>query len=97
MADLRLYRIILPVPDIERAAAFYSTVLETPGQRVSQGRHYFHCGGTILACYDPAADGDGGNDDWKFHPLQYFYFAVADLEGALTRVQDAGGTIDQDI
>ena len=29
-----------------------------PGSRVSSGRHYFDCGGTILACYDALADGD---------------------------------------
>jgi len=27
-----LYRIILPVPDIEQAEAFYSTIFDTPGQ-----------------------------------------------------------------
>ena len=43
----RLYRVILPVPDIDRAAAFYSAALAIPGERVSPGRHYFQCGGTI--------------------------------------------------
>jgi predicted enzyme related to lactoylglutathione lyase len=93
----RLYRTILPVTDIEQAAAFYAAVLGIPGQRVSPGRHYFHCGGTILACYDPVADGDGDNDDWHFHPHQYLYFAVADLENVLARIESAGGTIDRPI
>jgi predicted enzyme related to lactoylglutathione lyase len=97
MQTPRLYRVILPVPDIDRAAAFYAVVLATPGERVSPGRHYFQCGDTILACYDPAADGDGKADGWRFHPLQYFYFAVADLERAMTRVEAAGGTIDEPI
>jgi len=92
-----LYRIILPVNNIERAAAFYSTVLGTSGRRVSPGRHYFNCGGTILACYDPIADGDGKQGEWNFHPLQYIYFAVSDLEAARERVQNAGGTIEGDI
>jgi hypothetical protein len=39
MPTPRLYRVILPVPDIGRATAFWSAVLETPGQRVSPGRH----------------------------------------------------------
>jgi predicted enzyme related to lactoylglutathione lyase len=97
MPTPRLYRIILPVPDIERAAAFYGTVFGEPGQRVSPGRHYFDCGGTILACYDPVADGDGGQHGWRFHPLQYLYFAVADLEAAASRVQTAGGVIEEGI
>ena len=91
----RLYRVILPVADVERAVAFYGTVFQTPGQRISSGRHYFSCGDTILACYDPLADGDGELGDWRFHP--YLYFAVSDLEATLARVQTAGGTIDAGI
>jgi predicted enzyme related to lactoylglutathione lyase len=97
MKTPRLYRVILPVADIERAAAFYAAVFGTPGQRVSPGRHYFSCGETILACYDPVADGDGEQGGWRFHPSQYLYFAVPDLEAVLARVQAAGGTIDQGI
>ena len=92
-----LYRVILPVSDIDRAAAFYSALFNTPGQRVSPGRHYFNCGNTILACYDPVADGDGDQDGWRFHPHQYLYFAVADLEVMMARVQKAGGTIERGI
>jgi len=97
MPTAHLYRVILPVADIERAAVFYSVVFATPGQRISPGRHYFDCGGTILACYDPVADGDGEQDGWRFHPLQYLYFAVPDLEASLAAVRSAGGTIDGDI
>lgn len=97
MQTPRLYRVIVPVADIERAAAFYGLVFGTLGQRVSPGRHYFSCGGTILACYDPVADGDGEQGGWRFHPLQYLYFAVPDLEATLARVQTAGGTIDAGI
>ena len=93
----RLYRVILPVDNIERAAIFYGAVLGTPGKRVSPGRHYFECGGTILVCYDPVADGDGRVGKWRFHPLQYLYFAVPDLEAAIVRVRLAGGWIEQEI
>jgi uncharacterized glyoxalase superfamily protein PhnB len=83
----RLFRVILPVPDIEAAASFYARVLEIPGSRVSGGRHYFDCGGTILACYDALADGDpepvGPNP-------QYVYFSVDDLDGARRRAEEAG-------
>jgi predicted enzyme related to lactoylglutathione lyase len=86
----KLYRVILPVSDIDRAATFYGRLLEAPGQRVSPGRHYFDCGGTIIACYDPAADGDLLGGGWQPHPNQYLYFAVADLEAAFNRAKDAG-------
>ena len=92
-----LYRVIRPVPDIKRAAEFYGAVFGASGERVSAGRHYFNCGGTILACYDPVADGDGEQGNWHFHPSQYLYFAATDLEGTLAPVQTAGGMIDSGI
>lgn len=89
----RLFRVILPVTEIETAKTFYGLVLGIPGERVSPGRHYFECGGTVLACYDPVADGDGLEEGWKHHPRQYLYFAVSDLEATLERTIDAGGSI----
>lgn len=84
---MKLYRIIFPVTDIERAAAFYSYVFEQAGQRVSSGRHYFDLGGTIIACYDPVADGDELNDGWQFHDNQYIYIAVKNLENMHRKLQ----------
>jgi predicted enzyme related to lactoylglutathione lyase len=87
---IHLFRVILPVTDIERAAGFYTSLLGVPGERVSPGRHYFNCGGTILACYDPVADGDELEDGWKHHSNQYIYFAVPDLDGMHARAKSAG-------
>ncbi len=84
---VRLFRVILPVGDIKQAAAFYGTLLGAPGRRVSSGRHYFDCGETILACFDPRADGD----PWDARPNpDHVYFAVDDLEAALARARAAG-------
>lgn len=84
----RLFRVILPVSRIEEAAAFYSAVLDQPGRRVSPGRHYFDCGGTILACFDPRADGDS----WDATPNpDHVYFAVPDLEACHARVSSQPG------
>lgn len=59
---MQLFRVILPVADIEAATAFYQQVLGgQPGERVTSGRHYFDCGGVLLACWDPLADGDPEN------------------------------------
>jgi catechol 2,3-dioxygenase-like lactoylglutathione lyase family enzyme len=82
-----LYRVILPVSDIERAAAFYAAVFGAPGRRVSPGRHYFDCEGTILACFDPRADGDGYVAKSNPEPL---YFAVSDLRGTYEACAVAG-------
>jgi predicted enzyme related to lactoylglutathione lyase len=94
---INLYRVIQPVKDIQVAERFYSRVLGVPGERVSPGRHYFDCGSTILACYEPAADGDGDGQGWQHHDNQYLYFAVSDLEGAFARVREAGGEISAEI
>lgn len=87
-----LYRVILPVTDIDLAAKFYGTILDEPGKRVSNGRHYFggDSDGAILACYDPKADGDDFGEDWHHHPLQYIYFSVLELETAHKLCESAG-------
>ena len=87
MAAPRLFRVILPVTDIDAAASFYEYVLGTQGTRVSSGRHYFDCGGTILACYDALADGDA--EQVGPNP-QNVYFSVDDLETSHARAHDAG-------
>jgi predicted enzyme related to lactoylglutathione lyase len=92
-----LYRVILPVKDIEAAVRFYSRVLRIVGERVSPGRHYFACGQTILACYDPVADGDAMGTGWLHHSRQYIYFATDELEAALESVRDSGGQIEAPI
>lgn len=86
--NARLYRVILPVRDVNVAARFYGAIFADPGRRISPGRHYFDCGGTILACLDPARDGE----EVEFRPNpEWVYFAVADLEAALAAVRAAGG------
>lgn len=84
---MHLYRTIIPVPDIEKAEQFYSFLLDQPGERVSPGRHYFALGGTILACYDPVADGDEAGRGWTFHENQYVYIAVADIDSLFRKVR----------
>jgi predicted enzyme related to lactoylglutathione lyase len=94
---MKLYRVIVPVTDIEAAARFYAAVLGEPGRRVSSGRHYFGSagtGGAILACYSPRDDGDSPRygERWEPHPLQYIYLSCDDLEGARARCIGAGAS-----
>jgi predicted enzyme related to lactoylglutathione lyase len=87
-----LFRVIAPVADIDAAASFYGRILDDPGRRISPGRHYFGCGGAILACFDPRADGD----PWDARPNpDHLYFAVSDLELVFSRVQGASGAVVQ--
>lgn len=84
----RLYRVVLPVNDLDAAVSFYAALLEQPGMRVSGGRHYFSCGGVILAIYDPRGDGDDRTPRPNF---DHVYFAVDDLEGVFARAKTTGG------
>ena len=84
-----LFRVILPVSNIEAAASFYAAVLGSPGERISPGRHYFECEGTILACYDPTADGDGYAATANPEPI---YLAVSDLSAVYEACRATGAT-----
>ena len=85
---MRLYRVILPVDEIEPAARFYAELLGQAGMRVSGGRHYFRCGDVTLALYSPKGDGDTRTPRPNF---DHVYFAVDDLEDVYRRAQTLGG------
>jgi uncharacterized glyoxalase superfamily protein PhnB len=88
LAYPRLFRVIVPVGDIDRAAVFYGELLAQTGARVSPGRHYFRCGAVVLALYDARADGDATSG----RPLpDHLYFAVNDLEAVFARAERLGG------
>ena len=89
----KLFRVILPVNDIDRAALFYTKVLAQDGQRVSPGRHYFECEGVILACYDPKADGDEYEATSLSEPV---YLAVDNLQDTFQRAVDANAKFSAD-
>jgi catechol 2,3-dioxygenase-like lactoylglutathione lyase family enzyme len=84
---VHLYRVLVPVSDINAAQEFYESVLGTSGVRVSPGRHYFDCEGAILACFDPRADGDGYDAKPNPEPL---YLAVSNIEDTLQACKQAG-------
>lgn len=84
----RLFRVIMPVINIDAGAKFYSALLDSPGFRVSNGRHYFDCGGVILAVYDALTDGD---PNAVRHNPEHVYFAVPDLAAVFARAQQLGG------
>ncbi len=80
---MKLYRVILPAGDLGRSVDYFSRVLDTPGERVSGERHYFDCGGVILACVVPESAGQARpNSD-------HLYFAVSDLEATYSRAEEA--------
>ncbi len=86
---MKLYRIILPVTDLNKAVIFYSSILGQNGQKVSSGRHYFDLSGTILAIYDPIADGDDIKKEWTFHENQYIYISTGKLEDVHQKLKNS--------
>jgi catechol 2,3-dioxygenase-like lactoylglutathione lyase family enzyme len=84
-AGAHLFRVIMPVPDIEQAVAFYAKLLGQAGERIAPARHYFRCGGTILAVVDPSEHGV------EFRPnVEHVYFAVPDLKQRYAAARTAG-------
>jgi catechol 2,3-dioxygenase-like lactoylglutathione lyase family enzyme len=84
----RIFRVIMPALELDRSVSFYQQVLGEEGMRISPGRHYFMCGGVILAVYNPKADGDSTEPRPNF---EHVYFAVPDLEAFYERAERAGG------
>ncbi|MFI6166161.1 VOC family protein [Nocardia sp. NPDC051052] len=81
-----IFRIVIPVDDIEAATKFYSAILKTPGERVWVNRHYFRCGEVILACVEPGPEsGDFHIDD----DPRVIYLGVDDLEETMELVRRA--------
>jgi catechol 2,3-dioxygenase-like lactoylglutathione lyase family enzyme len=87
MSEANLYRVIMPAGDIEVSSAFYARLFDQPGMKVSGGRHYFRCGGVVLAVYSPAGDGDRTTPHANFG---HVYISVDDLEAVFGRAQALG-------
>ena len=80
-----LFRVILQVSDLDRAVAFYSTLLGIEGRSIRRARHYFDCGSVILALVDQTG-GDG-----EVRPLpDNIYFSVSDIESVYERARELG-------
>jgi predicted enzyme related to lactoylglutathione lyase len=92
----RLVRVLIRVPEIEGAAAFYEQVLGVSGRRVSPGRHHLALGDIEVVCYDPAADGDL-HDTAQSPSLWQLYVAADEIESVLNRVECAMGHVEQPI
>jgi hypothetical protein len=92
MAD-KLFRIILQVDNLDKAADFYAKLLNDPGRRIPYAsRHYIDCGRVILALVDVTAGGE------EAKPLpDKIYFAVGDLEDVYARATDLGCLSSDDV
>jgi len=81
----RIFRVTLEVASLEEAAAFYAKLLGQDGTRHRGARHYFDCGGVILAVLDPTQGGLEPTPGPKS-----LYFAVTDLDAVHKRAAKLG-------
>jgi len=82
---VKIFRVTAEVDNLSAAAAFYQALLGHAGTRHPGARHYFDCGGVILAVLDVAAGGVAP------HPLpKSLYFAVDDIAAVHARAQQLG-------
>ena len=80
MTAPKIFRVTVEVSNIDKAAAFYAKLLDTEGKRHPGARHYFDCGGVILAVLDPTQGGLTPTPGAKS-----LYFAVDDIEAVHKR------------
>lgn len=84
MTDVpKLFRVTVEVGNLDEAASFYARLFATSGKRHPGARHYFDCGGVIVAVLDPTQGGLSPTAGPKS-----LYFAVKDIEAAHQRAKE---------
>jgi catechol 2,3-dioxygenase-like lactoylglutathione lyase family enzyme len=81
----KLFRVTLEVADLERATQLYAALFGLDGQRHPGGRHYFDCGGVIVAVLDVSRGGMSPTPGPKS-----LYFAVDDVDSVHQRADQLG-------
>lgn len=84
----QLFRVSIPVRNLDVAERFYGRLLGNSGERIGLGWHYFHFGQAVLACHNAAAEGETNLPAPHTEPL---CIAVDDnLEQLLIRARNLG-------
>ena len=81
----KLFRVTLEVADLERATQLYAALFGLDGQRYPGARHYFDCGGVIVAVLDVSRGGMPPTPGPKS-----LYFAVDDVDAVHARAEQLG-------
>lgn len=83
---MRVFRIAVPVSQIDRSRAFYEHMLAIEADDTVPSRLYLHCGDVIVALIDWGMGGRG-----PFRPApETLYFATGELDAVHARAVDAG-------
>jgi catechol 2,3-dioxygenase-like lactoylglutathione lyase family enzyme len=78
----KLFRVTLEVADLERATDIYADLFGQEGQRHPGARHYFECGGVIVAVLDVSQGGMTPTPGPKS-----LFFAVDSVEASHERAE----------
>jgi catechol 2,3-dioxygenase-like lactoylglutathione lyase family enzyme len=81
----KLFRVTVEVVDIDAATGLYRELFGGDGERHPGARHYFDCGGTIVALIDVSQGGLSPTPGPKS-----LYFAVDDIEAVHERASRLG-------
>src|SRR5436305_10844738 len=81
----KLFRVTLEVAHLDQATRLYSELLGIAGKRHPGARHYYDCGGVILAVLDVSRGGVPPTAGPKS-----MYFAVADVTAVHARARSLG-------
>lgn len=84
-STMKIFRATFEVANLGQGATFYAKLLDMPGKRHPGARHYFDCGGVILAVLDVAAGGLAPTPGPKS-----LYFAVSDVAAVHARAKTLG-------
>jgi catechol 2,3-dioxygenase-like lactoylglutathione lyase family enzyme len=79
----KVFRITVEVSNLDEATKFYSKLLDLEGKRHPGARHYFNCGGVILAVLDVSQGGVTPTPGPKS-----LYLAVRDVEAVHARAAE---------
>jgi predicted enzyme related to lactoylglutathione lyase len=82
----KLFRILLPARDLDRAWKFYEALFAARGRPVAEGRVYFDCGPVILGVIDRSTP----TEESFSVPTEAVYFAVPNLEEVHERARELG-------
>jgi predicted enzyme related to lactoylglutathione lyase len=81
----KLFRVTLEVADLDAAAQLYADLFDIAGERRPGARHYFDCGGVIVAVLDVSQGGMTPTPGPKS-----FFFAVDDVDVVHARAERLG-------
>lgn len=86
-----LFRVVVPVDDMDRADAFWSEILELSIDPSVPNRHYIRTGGAILTLVDTAEHARSHGHSAEFQPNpDWIYFRMPDLDATWQRARALG-------